>query len=304
MSMIKTPSGAHLSVTQWKSGQSPKAVIVILHGMSEHSARYARFADALNKGGYHVIAYDHRGHGQSTAPDTMLGMFAKSDGLSKVLSDVDALVDHAKTTHADLPVVIFGHSMGSILGLNYCLSNSNKIGAAALWNSGVDGGALLWVFKFLLGVERMFKGSDTASAIASKLTFETWNKKFAPNRTEYDWLSKDEAEVDKYVADPLCGFAATNSLWSDLLNAIKVGSDDTKLAEIRPDLPIHLLAGGKDPCSDEGKAVERIYNRMNKVGLKDVTLKVYPDNRHEALNELNRDEVTQGFIDWLNTKFS
>jgi len=280
-----------------------KAVVHICHGMSEHSGRYERFAQFLAAHGYHSVAHDHRGHGLTTAPDAPQGSFASRNGWEKVIGDVDAVNTAARVRYTDLPIVCFGHSMGSIIGLNYCIRHSDKIAASALWNSGVDGGALLFVYGILLKIERMMKGSDVPSQIAKRLAFDDWNRKFAPNRTRSDWLSRDEAEVDKYLADPLCGFDPTNSLWGDLLTGIRTGANDAQLSKIRDDLPMHLLAGGQDPCSDKGKAVERLYDRLKQSGIRDITYKHYEDNRHEALNELNRDEVMQGFVNWLDERF-
>lgn len=191
-SKLKSPTGAQLQVYQMIAKKKPKAVIQISHGMCEHIERYERFAEFLTNHDYHVIAHDHRGHGLTTAPDAPLGTFAKSDGWNKAIEDVDAVNDEARKQYPDLPIIYFGHSMGAIVGLSYCIKLSNKISAAALWNSGVDGGLLLSIYGFALKVERMFKGSDVPSQIAKKLAFEDWNKKFKPNRTQSDWLTRDE----------------------------------------------------------------------------------------------------------------
>lgn len=301
---LETSTGADLAVYSWPTSKKPIATVHINHGMSEHSARYDRFATALNEAGYNVIAHDHRGHGQTSAPDAQQGLFASKNGWDKVLGDVDDVVSFARKEFEYAPIVVFGHSMGAIVGLNYCIRNSDRIHGAALWNSGVDGGILLSVLKMLLGFERMFKGSDVPSGLAKKLTFETWNKKFAPNRTDFDWLSRDAAEVDLYVADPMCGFDACNGLWRDLTKGISIGADDGQLLQIRRDLPVHLKAGGQDPCSDNARAVGRLANRLEQVGMTDVTLAIDPQNRHESLNEVIRDEVTAEFIDWLDRRFA
>ncbi len=299
---LQSPSGARLATRISPAGKKAKAIVHINHGMAEHCARYERFAKALNKAGFHVIAQDHRGHGETTAEQAPLGIFAPKDGLDKVLEDCRFVNSHARELWPDLPVVWFGHSMGSILGIAYAMRHSETLDAAAFWNSGVDGGVLLVVLRLILKTERMLKGSDVPSGLTQKLTFETWNKAFAPNRTEFDWLSRDEAEVDKYVDDPLCGFDVSTGLWLDLSGAIKQGANDRELANIRNDLPIYLVAGSEDPCTDKGKAMERLEARLNKTGVKDVTLTVYPDNRHETLNELNRDEATAAFIEWLGER--
>ena len=299
---LESTTSAKLAVYKWLCSSKAKAIIHINHGMAEHAARYDRFANHLNDCGYHVFAHDHRGHGQTIASDTHQGMFAKVDGWEKIIADVNMVQGHIKESYPDLPVFLFGHSMGSIIGLNYCIRHSDTLAGAALWNSGVDGGPLLHILGFLLGIERMLKGSDVTSDLANAVTFKTWNKKFAPNRTEFDWLSKDETEVDKYVNDPLCGFPTCNGLWRDLLIGIRAGASDAELAKIRKSLPMHLLAGGQDPCSDNGKAVERLAARLTQCGIKSVETRIFPENRHEALNEINRDDVMIGFTDWLDAQ--
>ena len=274
-SKLISSTGAELQLYKIETKGKAKAVIHINHGMCEHIDRYERFATFLAANGYHTIGHAHRRHGHTTAPDAPLGQFGKSDGWSKVIADVDAVNDEARKLYPDLPIIYFGHSMGAIVGLNYCIQHSDKITASALWNSGVDGGLLLSVYGFLLKLERMFKGSDVPSQVAKKLAFEDWNKKFKPNRTQSDWLSRDEGEVDKYLADPLCGFDATNSLWGDLLEGIQTGAEDIEISKIRDDLPIHMLAGGKDPCSDNGRAVERLHDRLKKSGIKDIGLIIH-----------------------------
>jgi len=302
-SKLSSSTGAELQLYTLTAKGRAKAVIHINHGMCEHIGRYERFAKILSNNGYHTVGHDHRGHGKTTAADAPLGTFAKVDGWQKVIDDVDAVNQEIRKQYKDLPIVYFGHSMGAIIGLSYCIQHSEKIAANALWNSGVDAGLLLTVYSFLLKMERMFKGSDVPSQIAKKLAFEDWNKKFKPNRTDSDWLSRDEAEVDKYLADPLCGFDASNSLWGNVLEGVKIGANDSELAKIRTDLPIHMLAGGKDPCSDNGKAVERLHTRLQQTGIKNLSLTIHKENRHEALNELNRDEVMQEFVEWLDKQF-
>lgn len=302
-SQIQSPSGSTLALYTLEAATSPKGVIHINHGLAEHSSRYLRFARSLASAGFTCVAHDHRGHGQTTAPDSHQGSFAASDGWKKVLQDVDAVNNYIHHNWSDVPVIYFGHSMGGIIGLNYIQQHSSKVDAAALWNFGVDGGPMLWLYKLLLAIERMRMGSDVPSAIAPKLTFETWNRKFAPNRTAFDWLSADSVEVDKYVADPLCGFDATNGLWTDLTKGIGLGGDNLALSQIRKDLPFHLIGGDQDPCTDFGEAVHRVAERLQKAGIQNVTCAVLPKTRHESLNEINRDETTKGFTSWLVDRF-
>ncbi len=183
-----SPTGAKLAVRHKPAFGRARAIVQINHGMAEHSARYQRFAASLAAAGYHVYAHDHRGHGATTSPDAPLGTFSNKDGLSKALDDIRFINSQIRTAHAGLPVVYFGHSMGGILGSNYCISHADTIDAAVLWNFNVEGGVLVSVLSGLIKIERALKGSDVPSAIAMKLTFEDWNRKFKPNRTDFDWL--------------------------------------------------------------------------------------------------------------------
>ncbi len=301
--MTSSPSGAEICIYHRAAQSAPKAVVHINHGMAEHAARYQRFADDLSAAGYHVVAHDHRGHGKTTAPNAPLGSFSNKNGLQKVLEDIYHVNQFAKNEYPDTPVVLFGHSMGTILAFNYFMTQPKSVDAVALWNSGFDTGIQLFIYQFALSIERMFKGSDSNSAIAHRLTFEDWNKKFAPNRTKSDWLSRDTMEVDKYEFDPLCGFPVTIGLWFDMIEAIKFGASDDNLAALPKSMPIHLIGGGDDPCTNKGKAVQNLESRLNKAQFKDVTCNILAGTRHESLNEINRDQTTADFIKWLDQKF-
>jgi len=300
ISTSTSPTGAQLCIYQMDAGNRAKGVVHINHGMAEHAGRYARFATELTNAGYHVIAHDHRGHGRTKADDAPLGMFSNRDGLHKTVEDILHVNKLAQTKHAGLPVILFCHSMGTILGFNYLIAHPGTVNAVALWNTGFDTGFLALLFKTLLKFERAFKGSDVPSTIAHKLTFEDWNKKFAPSRTACDWLSRDKDEVDKYVADPLCGFMVSNSLWGDVLEGVYVGADDNHLSALPKNMPMNITAGGADPCSSKGKASQNLASRLIVAGLQKVTLNILPNTRHESLNEINRDEITANFIKWLD----
>lgn len=301
---LSVDSGAKLRLYSSAPDTAPKAVLQINHGMAEHAGRYERLAAHLRRAGYAAYAHDHRGHGFTTAPETAMGMFGPSHGWDAVISDVAAVNAEIGKRYKDIPVVCFGHSMGAIIALNYTLKHPQSIAGAAIWNSGVETGLLGMVFGVILKLHRMFKGSDVPSALARQATFETWNKQFAPNRTDCDWLSRDEIEVDKYVEDPLCGFPISGGLWLDLLQGINFAARDKNLAPLPQSLPIHLLAGGDDPCSERGKAVANLHGRLKKSGLQDLSLEILPDTRHESLNEINRDQTTASFIDWLDHRFA
>ena len=297
---LPRPDGARLALRAMPARGEATGAVVIAHGMAEHAGRYRRFAEALSDAGHAVFAADHRGHGATTAPGAADGHFGAP--LDTVLDDLEAVVSHARAQAPGVPLTLFGHSMGSILSLAATMRNPRLCDRLACWNSGVDGGALLAVFDGILRTQQMFLGSDVPSTIARKLTFETWNKRFAPNRTDFDWLSRDEAEVDAYVADPKCGFPVTIGLWRTVLDAVRMGGDDRRLAKLPKGLPVHLLGGADDPCSDDAAAMKRIANRMRAAGMGDVTFVRLPGTRHESLNELNREETTDAFVAWLEQR--
>ena len=294
-----SPTGASLNLYTRRAKGDARAVIQINHGLAEHAARYARFADALAAEGFHTYAHDHRGHGHTKAPDAPQGMFAATGGMAKVVADIDALHDLIAEEHPGLPVIAFGHSMGGIITLNYAFKHSERLGGAAVWNANFSAGLLGRVAQGMLAWEKFRLGSDVPSRILPKLTFQDWAKKTPNHRTGFDWLSHDTAEVDKYVADPLCGWDASVSLWQDLFGLIFAGADDRNFLAVRKDLPVSLVGGAEDPSAFGGKAVEHLAGRMRRMGFSNLVSTIYPQTRHESLNELNRDIITADFVAWV-----
>jgi alpha-beta hydrolase superfamily lysophospholipase len=173
------------------------------------------------------------------------------------------------------------------------------VAGAAIWNANFSAGALGRVAQAILAWERFRLGSDVPSRLLPKLTFQAWAKQVPEARTPFDWLSRDPAEVDAYVADPLCGWDASVSMWQDVFRLIFAGADDATLGRIRRDLPVTVVGGEKDPATDGGKATERFAGRMQRLGFSNLSSRVYAGTRHESLNEVNRDQVTADFADWV-----
>jgi len=286
-----------LYVNHWSPEQPPKAVVMIAHGMAEHSGRYARLAEALVRTGYEVYAHDQRGHGQ-TAQHGVLGLFAEQNGWQKVVADLASLNHHIRQQHPEAPIFLFGHSMGSYIGQAYLMQHSCSLQGAILSGSNYQPLALYRVAMLIARFERWRQGPLGRSALIDFLSFGSFNKTCKPIRTPSDWLSRDPAEVDKYIADPFCGFRCTNQLWIDLLGGFQQITPVKNLAQIDPDLPLLVIGGAHDPVS-EGKRLEDLANALRQAGMKAVQLKTYPQARHELLNESNRDEVTADLIDWL-----
>lgn len=298
--VVRSPTGAGLNLFVRQADGRPRAVVQINHGLAEHAARYARFADFLGPRGYHVYVHDHRGHGATKALDAPLGKFADQDGPAKVIADVGAVHDLIAREQPNLPVILFGHSMGASVALNFLLHHSPRVHAAAIWNGNFSQRLLGQLALGILGWERMRLGSDVPSRLLPKLTFRAWGKAVPNHRTLFDWLSRDEAEVANYIADPLCGWDASVSMWRDVVGMALNGGRDACFAGIRRDLPVSVVGGEKDPASDYGKGITHLANRMRMMGFSNLVSKVYADTRHESLNEVNRDIIMDDFATWAN----
>lgn len=284
-------------VNQWLPDGPPKALIMLAHGMAEHSGRYARLAQALCDAGYGLYAPDQRGHGR-TADEGTLGLFAEKDGWNKVVGDLASLNQHIGQQAPGVPIILLGHSMGSYIAQAYLLHHSASLNGAILSGSNFQPVALYGAAKVIAHVERLRQGLRGRSALIDFLSFGSFNKAFKPNRTAFDWLSRDPAEVDKYVSDPLCGFRCTNQLWIDLLGGLQQISKASNLAQIDPGLPILIMGGECDPVS-EGKRLKSLANALREAGCQHLELNIYPQARHELFNETNRDAVTADVLTWL-----
>jgi len=297
---LASPTGAALHLYVKQASGAARGVVHVCHGLAEHAARYARFADALSQAGFHVYAHDHRGHGLTRAPDAPQGRLATKDGWRLVLADVDAVHARIAEEHPGLPLILFGHSMGGLIALNSVLSRSDHLAGAAVWNANFSAGLLGRLGLLMLAYEKFRLGSDMPSRLAPKLTFEDWGKKIPGAMTPADWLSRDPAEVRKYIDDPLCGWDASVSLWRDLFGFIFAGADDSRFSAVPHDLPISLVGGEKDPATDGGKAVKHFADRLKRMGFSNLNSTVYADTRHESLNEVNRNMIMEDFGKWLD----
>lgn len=295
---LDSPTGATLKLHVTRAHGPLRGVVQVNHGLAEHAARYGRFAAEMAARGFDVYAHDHRGHGGTRAPDAPPRIFAAAGGGEKVIADVAAVHDRIAADRPGAPVILFGHSMGGLIALNFLIRHSQRVAGAAIWNANFSAGALGRLAQAILAWEAFRLGSDVPSRILPKLTFQDWAKKVPGRRTEFDWLSREPAEVDKYVADPLCGWDASVSMWRDVFSLIFAGADDRNLAAIRRDLPVNLLGGEKDPATAGGKAVGDLARRMKATGFSNLVSKVWPETRHESLNETNRDAITEAFAAW------
>jgi alpha-beta hydrolase superfamily lysophospholipase len=297
---LESPSGAVISMRHQPAVGPCRALVLLSHGLAEHSLRYAPLARFLAARGHAVYGFDHRGHGRTTAPDAPLGRFAWRDGEARVLADLAAVRRHAEAAHPGRPVILFGHSMGGMIAARAAQAEPQAYAGLCIWNSHLHPGIAGQAGTALLKAERFFNGSDVPSRFGPLFTFDAWAKSVPDARTPFDWLSRDAAEVDRYIADPLCGFDCSVSLWIDLLGMARAGGLDANLARLPRDLPVNLVGGGQDPATAKGWAMSWLAGRLKGLGIKNVHLTIYPDMRHETLNEFGREQAMAMLADWAD----
>ncbi len=294
-SVLRATDGHEIHVQIWRPAGEVTHVIQIVHGLGEHADRYGRFAAAANARGCVVCCHDHRGHGSNS---DNLGWFGNKDGWELITGDVQTVNLHLAARFADLPLVLLGHSMGSYIAqyflMQYGGNWSGLILSASTWPSRAE----LFVFYALTRFEVWRLGGHRNSALLNKLGFGNFNKAFEPARTVSDWLSRDDVEVDRYVADPLCGGPYTSSLWRDLTIGLFKVSTDKALSKIPADLPILITGGELDPVGGE-KRMSQLAMHYARSGHQRLRVMIYPGGRHEMLNDVVRDEVTKDWLDWI-----
>jgi alpha-beta hydrolase superfamily lysophospholipase len=299
---LPTQDDHDIFLRTWEPSESPVGIIQVLHGLGEHGDRYERFARLANARGLVVGCHDHRGHGRHAAT---AGFFAASNGWQRVVDDALRVNEHLRDAYPQLPLSLLGHSMGSYVAQDFAMHYGARIDALILSASTRAPRALTAAGHLLARIECWRLGSRFESALLDKLGFGDLNKPFEPGRTEYDWLSRDDAEVDAYIADPLCGGPYTAGLWRDLTAALfRIAAEDN-IARVPSDLPI-LITGGADDAVGGDKGMGDLTLYYAQTGHQRLQTKIYPGGRHEMLNETNRDAVSADWLDWIldNTKKS
>lgn len=298
---FKDEEGKEIKCYKWvPQGIEPKGVVQIVHGMTEYALRYDYFAKQLNKNGFIVYAHDHRGHGATSPTLEERGYIADSEGFDMLVSDVKQLTDIIKKEYKQLPVVLFGHSMGSFVSQRYIELYAYDINAVIL--SGTNGrpAGITKLGLVIAAIEMKLKGRNAKSKIMDRLSFGDFNSKFKPNRTQFDWLCSVDEEVDKYISSSDCGFLCTTSYYYDLIRGLWNIHKKENLEEIPKDLPVYIFAGDKDPVGAQGTGIVNLYNIYKGLGIKNLQYKLYDEGRHEMLNEANKDEVISDILRWIN----
>jgi alpha-beta hydrolase superfamily lysophospholipase len=277
--------GVTVAAYRWDPDETPKAIAQITHGVGEYATRYARVAEALTAAGYVVYAHDHRGHANSAAGEAELGLLGEN-GWTELVADIGRMSAVARAAHPGLPLGLVAHSLGSFATQQYLLDHSADVDAVAL--SGTAAIDLL----------------EPAMNLEAPMDLSGFNAAFQPQRTDFDWLSRDEAEVDAYIAHPWCGFGLDVPGGKGLFAGSHAVADPERLAGMRSDLPLYITVGEQDPVNAGLVRVDALVDRYRAAGLTDITVRVWPGARHEVFNETNRFEVIVDLVDWLDSRLA
>ncbi|MCM1306652.1 MAG: alpha/beta hydrolase [Bacteroides sp.] len=275
----------------WDEVENPRAVVQISHGMAEHARRYDDFANYLNRNGIIVFADDHRAHGATSVGQSKKGVkgYHKGEIYMDTVRDEVAITAYLKEKYG-LPVIYLGHSYGSMIGQRYieiCKDHAGTI----LSGSAMMKGALLNTGCAIIGAQYTLCGGEKVGKLADSLSFGSYNKPFKNEGLQYAWLSRDKAQVQKYIDDEECGWVMSTAFFKWFFAGLKTSYDKKNLAQIDLDKPIAIFSGDKDPVGGNGKLVRKLYDQYKKLGVKNLSIKLYPDARHEILNEINNAEV-------------
>jgi alpha-beta hydrolase superfamily lysophospholipase len=276
----KSADGTQIVAYRWDPENPPRAAVQLTHGMGEHARRYDHVAQALNEAGFVVYAQDHRGHGASADPASYGDLGPGS--WAALVDDIGQLAGIIHDDHADLPLILLAHSMGSFAAQQYLLDHSADVDGVVLTGTAV--------------IDLL----EPALDLSQPLDLAMFNAAFAPARTDFDWLSRDEAIVDAYIADPACGFGIDAEATRGMFAGARRLADPAQVAAMRPDLPVYIAAGENDPVNGGLALLTPLTDRYQAAGLNDVTVRVYPGARHEILNETNRDEVIAELNAWID----
>ena len=283
---------------------SPRAVIQIAHGIAEHIERYDDFMRFLAENGFVAVGNDHLGHGKSAAKLEEKGIFAERDGWDYVVRDMDRLRSRMREDYPHIPYIFFGHSMGSFLTRTYLIIYPKNCDGAILSGTGHQSPALINAGYLAAEATVRLQGPRASGQALNDMAFGSYCKQIPNPRTPFDWLSRDAEAVDRYIADPMCGFVCKCSLYRDMMGGLKFLTAQKNINRMQKDMPVYFMSGKADPVGDYGKGVDRAYQAFCKAGMRDVTIRLYPEGRHEMLNELNKEDVKQDILNWLNTRFS
>ena len=291
--------GVHtIHACRWLPEGEARGVIQIVHGVAEHIGRYAETAQFFTRHGFIVVGEDHLGHGLTT-DEANRGFFAEKNGWKLVVRDIRKLRRLQGDQTPELPYFLLGHSMGSFLARTYLIDYPRTLTGAIISGTGQEPAPLVLAGKLAAQLEAKRPGSHGLSTLVDTLSLGAYNRKFKPNRTSADWISRDEARVDAYLADPLCAYKPTVTMFRDMMGGLQYIAKQSNLDRMYPNTPVYFFSGDEDPVGGMGKGVQKVTAMFRASGCQHVTLRLYQGGRHEMLNEINRQEVLDDLLAWL-----
>ncbi len=291
-----------IHAVKWVPGtEKPRCILQIIHGMAEYIERYDEFARFMAEKGILVTGEDHLGHGKSVGENGTYGYFCERDAATVVVRDSHRLKKMVQEQYPGVPYVILGHSMGSFILRNYLCRYGTGIQAAIIVGTGMQPKVLIMAGKAVAAVQKVFTGSKHPSNLLNALFFGTFNKRIPDEKTQMDWLTKEERIVDAYLEDPLCGFTFTVNGFQTLLELLNRLHKRENLEKMPRELPVLFVAGEEDPVGNYGKGVKKAYQSFLDIGMKNVKMKLYENDRHELLNEMDREQVYGELYSWMQS---
>ena len=291
-----------IHAVEWLPDGKPKAILQIAHGVTEYILRYEEFAEFLTEKGIAVIGNDHIGHGTSIAEGAERMYFGTEGSWDWVVEDIKKCLDITKNKFPNMPYCLLGFSLGSFLARTYLTKYPGTLNGAIIMGSGQLPPFQISIAKFMVNNEAKKVGEDHTSPTIQKLSYETYNKYFAPNRTKYDWLCASTTSLDEYIKDTMRGEDFTAGLFRELLNGMAFTAKQSNIEKIDKNMPILFLSGDKDPVGEQGKGVIKAYDCFKKAGIKDVNMKLYPGLRHDILREDCRQDIFEDIYKWMKDK--
>lgn len=293
-----------IHAVEWLPEESPRAVLQIAHGVSEYVLRYEDFARYLTERGFAVVGNDHLGHGSSVAAGAPRLYFGPKGSWNRVVEDMEHLRKLTHRKFPNLPYFLLGHSMGSFLARTYLIRYPGTVDGAVIMGTGYMSAASTAASLAIISGECLRNGESKPSAMATRASFGIYNRRFAPNRTPMDWLSLNPDNVDAYLKDPLCQGNASAGLFREMLSGIRFDCNSSNLRKMNRRTPILFISGAMDMVGDCSKGVERAAEAFRKAGMRDVTVKLYPELRHEILKEACHEQVYDDIDRWLENKLA
>jgi len=281
--------------------ETVKGILVVVHGMAEYIERYEGLAEFFTDRGFLVTGIDNLGHGKSIRDDKHPGYFAPNDPATVVVRDVHRLKKLTQEEYPGIPIAILGHSMGSFMVRNYIIRYGSGVECAVIMGTGSQPGAVLTCGRALAGLQKIFMGDNHISKLLNGIAFGAYCKRIPDAQTPFDWLSVDRANIDKYIADPLCGFTFTVNGFRTLFELIRRCQDKNNIAKIPDSLPILVIAGKEDPVGNYGAGPTSVHKAYKDAGIKDVSLILYDGLRHEIMNEAEKEKVFGDLFAFVNS---